>query len=204
MNDSHAIKSLAELRTVIPEPNPAVHRKIATALDDHSLGFIGESPLVFVSTVDNSFNVDVSPKGDHPGFVLAEGNSTLLIPERTGNRLAYGFQNILQNGGIGLIFVVPGVRETLRINGTATLTRDPAVLKQFAVDEKPALLCTRVEIKECFFHCGKAMIRSHVWDSNHWKSTVAKEAAVKQISASIGISESVFRKVAEDDYLQNL
>lgn len=170
----------------------------------HARQFIAESPLVFVSTTDRQFNSDVSPKGDVPGFVRVEDSKTLLIPERSGNRLAYGFQNIIQTGAIGLIFVVPGVRETLRVNGSALLTRDPLLLEQFVSNGKPALLCCRVAVKEAFFHCGKAMIRSNVWQPETWSDTDAKDAAVKQLSRRFDVTESACQKTLDDDYRLNL
>ena len=94
--------------------------------------------------------------------------ANLLIPERVGNRLVFGFRNILGNGEIGLIFLAPHQRETLRIKGTATLHTDPEVLETMAVKGRPALLYTRVKVEECFFHCGKALIRSHLWEPERW------------------------------------
>src|SRR5687768_12355477 len=134
MQDLHTITSIEQLRQVIPLPNPGLQRKVIDSLDSNARQFIAESPFVLVSTVDRDLNIDVSPKGDAPGFVRVESASQLLIPERSGNRLTFGFQNILDTGAIGLIFLIPGVRETLRVNGRATLDRDPALLEAFAVD----------------------------------------------------------------------
>jgi len=173
-------------------------------LDENARQFISESPLILVATADRRFNIDVSPKGDAPGFVHMENSSTLLIPERSGNRLTYGFQNLLDTGSIGLIFLIPGVRETLRVNGSAVLTREPALLQKFAVGGKAALLCTRVAIKECFFHCAKALIRSKLWQPEHWRGGASKDAAVKQWAASFGMDEAAVRQRLEEDYRCNL
>lgn len=204
MQDEHVITTVEQLRTVIPEPNPIVKKKIFNSLDDYSRQFIAESPLVFVSTSDKNLNTDVSPKGDEPGFVRVEDPFTLLIPERPGNRLAYGFQNIIETGAISLIFLVPGVRETLRINGTAVITRDPSLMQEFVSNNKPALLCTRITVKECFFHCGKALIRSKLWQPEVWKEASSKVGVVKHFSEGLGIAESVFREKMIEDYRCNL
>lgn len=204
MQDANVVSSVEQLRAVIPAPNPVVQRKVSSVLDESAQQFIGESPLIFVSTSDHQFNVDVSPKGDLPGFVRVENPSELLIPERPGNRLTYGFQNIIETGSIGLIFLIPGVRETLRVNGTAVITRDPVLLREFAANGKEALLCTRVTVKECFFHCGKALIRSKLWLPETWRDVSSKGAAVKSLASRFGVSEAAMRDKAEEDYRCNL
>jgi predicted pyridoxine 5'-phosphate oxidase superfamily flavin-nucleotide-binding protein len=118
--------------------------------------------------------------------------------------LTYGFQNILQTGAIGLIFLIPGVRETLRVNGRASLTSDPALLESFAVDGKAALLCTRVTIHEVFFHCAKAFIRSKLWQPESWRGGPAKDAAIKQWATRFAMDESAVRQRLEEDYRGNL
>ena len=168
MADAWAIETEEQLREVIGEPNPMTGAKVAADIDDVSRDFIATSPLVLVATSDANGNLDVSPKGDAPGFCLVEDDRTVVIPERPGNKLAYGFLNILNHGKIGLIFLLPGVRETLRINGTAKLMRDPGVLEKLSADGKPALLATRVVVDECFMHCGKALIRSQLWQHEKW------------------------------------
>lgn len=178
--DEHSITSGADLEAVLGEPTEFVSKKVSAEVTPAAAEFIGRSPLVFVATSDAHGALDVSPKGDAPGFVEVDGSSALLIPERLGNKLAYGFRNILATGRIGLIFVVPGVRETLRANGTATVTKDPELLDRLGARGKPALLATRVTVEECFFHCGKAMIRSQAWKPETWgepgESLLVKDA----------------------------
>ncbi len=168
MQDEYRIHDEAGIEAVLGEPMEFVRAKVVTQLDPAMLEFIARAPLVFVSTIDANGHVDVSPKGDPGGFVQAPDSHTLLLPERPGNRLTFGFRNILRNGEIGLIFVVPRQRETLRIKGRATLHRDPEMLESMTVGGKPALMYTRVEIAECFFHCGKALIRSKLWQPDAW------------------------------------
>jgi uncharacterized protein len=204
MQDVHIISSLAQLREVIPAPNAATQKKVSSLLDTHAQQFISASPLVFVSTSDRHCNMTVSPKGDAPGFVRVEDPSTLLIPERPGNRLTYGFQNLIETRTIGLIFLIPGVKETLRVNGTAIITRDPALLKEFMSNGKAALLCTRVTINECYFHCAKALIRSKLWQPEAWDVASSKDLAVKQWASSFGVAESSITDKLEEDYRCNL
>ncbi|HSG89212.1 MAG TPA: MSMEG_1061 family FMN-dependent PPOX-type flavoprotein [Pseudomonadales bacterium] len=168
MSDDHLIRTEADLVAVLGAASPVAAGKIAPELDAMSRDFIAASPLLLLSTSGADGRLDVSPKGDAPGFVVAEDDRTLLIPERRGNRMALGFRNLLETGRIGLLFLLPGVRETLRINGSAEISRDPELLARFAVDGRPALLVTRVHIEECFLHCGKALIRSRLWQPDAW------------------------------------
>ena len=167
MESKYIIKSESELEAVIGMPMN-VKEKIVPRLDELMKQFIRKSSLVFISTIDANGHLDVSPKGDPCGFVKIDEAGNLLIPDRPGNRLTLGFRNILRNGQIGLIFVVPNQRETLRVKGIATLNNDPAILASLQANNKPALLCTYVEVRECFMHCGKAMVRSKVWQPQSW------------------------------------
>jgi len=168
VSDVTAITTEAELEALLGAPMEFVRMKVRDRLDDAMRKFIDHSPLAFISTIDERGHVDVSPKGDPPGFVQVDDRGDLLIPDRLGNRLTFGFRNILRNEEIGLLFVVPTERETLRVKGRATLHHDPAVLEAMSVGGKPALLYTRVRVEECFFHCGKALIRSKLWQPDSW------------------------------------
>jgi len=181
-----------ELEAVIGERQEWVKCKILSELDPVMKEFIARSPFVLVSTIDEHGYVDVSPKGDPSGFVLVDDNGCLLIPERPGNKLTYGFRNILRNGGIGLLFVLPNQRETLRVKGIATLHRDPEILDKMKVNDKPALMYTRVEVKECSIHCGKALIRSRLWKPEAWDATPGS-LAVRQFA-------SILRDGSEEAY----
>lgn len=172
MENKYIIKNESELESVIGSPQAIVKAKVATQLDDAMKEFIRNSPLVFISTIDANGHVDVSPKGDPCGFIKIDGAGNLLIPDRPGNRLTFGFRNILRNGEIGLLFVVPNQRETLRVKGVATLYNEPGLLAELQANNKPALLCTYVEVKECFMHCGKALIRSRLWQPQSWDTSL--------------------------------
>lgn len=204
--DPHRIENEAQLREVIPPPNPKTEVKVFDHVDDYARAFIERSPLLLLATTDRAGALDVSPKGDAPGFVTVDGPGTLLVPDRPGNKLAYGFRNILEQPHVGLIFVVPGVTETLRVNGTAELTRDPALLCRLEAGGKPALLVTRVRVKECFFHCGKALIRSKLWKAETWpegfKANLGEQMA-KRLEAGDDVAAAI-EKGLEEGYRNNL
>lgn len=186
MSDNYRIESIADLEAITGEPMDFLKDKVLPALDEIMTSFIARSPLAFISTLDSQGRVDVSPKGDPGGFVQVDDQGRLLIPERPGNRLTFGFRNLLANSQIGLIFIVPNERETLRIKGTASMHCDPQLLEAMAVKGKDALLYTRVDVTECFFHCGKAMIRSKMWQPDSWSATAPNNAMIENLSNVMG------------------
>ena len=200
------ITTIEGLRAKIGSPHPSTETKKYTALNEEALEFINASPFLVMTTSSSANNLDASPKGDQPGFVIAEDNKTLLIPDRPGNKLADGHLNILDNPTIGLIFFVPNTRETLSINGSAELIDDADVLDRLAARGRPALLATRVKIEECFFHCGKALIRSKLWQPESWpeKGNVSfGKMFVKHSDADPKIAALVDAEI-EKDYQENL
>ncbi len=168
MSDSHAISTVAELRAVIGKEVPGLSEKNVDHLNDFALDYLAKAPFLVMATSDANGNLDASPKGDGPGFVEVEDERTLVIPDRPGNKLAYGHLNILDNPRIGLIFMIPGTPETFRVNGDAELTADPELLERLAARGKPATLAVRVHVKEAFFHCAKAFMRSGLWQPDSW------------------------------------
>ncbi len=194
MSDPHAIESEEQLRELIEPPNPVIQTKLFESIDPFAKRFIEHAPIIMVATGSPEHGLDVSPKGDAPGFVEVESEKILLIPERPGNKLAYGFRNILANAQIGLIFIVPGVKETLRVNGRAELTRDPEVLERLSARNKPALLATRVHVEESFFHCGKAFIRSKLWKPDSWPEGMKADLG-KQLAARMKAGDDVAREI---------
>jgi PPOX class probable FMN-dependent enzyme len=187
----HRITDEARLEEVLGTPMDFVRQKVLPGLNEAMRQFIRCSPLVFVATVDASGLPDVSPKGDPEGFVEVDGEGRLLIPERPGNRLTFGFRNILRNGEIGLIFVVPNQLETLRVKGRASLHTDPGVLDAMQAGGKPALLYTQVEVEECFFHCGKALVRSKLWQPGAWNENRRSIAARGLMSPGVPDEDTV-------------
>jgi PPOX class probable FMN-dependent enzyme len=164
------LTSLADLRRVIGEPKPTTRAKILDALDEQAIDFLARCPFALLATTAADGTVEVSPKGDEPGFIRVEDPKTLLIPERVGNNLAFGLTNILDNGRIGLIALVPATGETLRISGTAELHDDADLVASLGSTGKPALLATRVRIKHCYFHCARSTVRAKLWDPAAWPS----------------------------------
>lgn len=201
MDDTYAIEDEQALANVIGQPLEFMDQKVLPALEEAMVDFIARSPLMFISTLDPEGRADVSPKGDPPGFTQVDPEGNLLIPERPGNRLTFGFKNILRDNRVGLIFVLPGTRETLRVKGLATLHRDPQVLEQMSVSGKPALMFTRVQVQECFFHCGKAMIRSKLWQPDSWQQS-ERSPMVQQITRAMD-GDAELEKVIEGELEKN-
>jgi uncharacterized protein len=158
------ITSVDQLRELVGAPSERARLKQLARLDVHCRAFIARSPFVVMSTADGAGRCDVSPKGDRPGFVLLLDDETLVIPDRPGNRRFDSLRNITENPGVGLLFIIPGMDETLRVNGSAQLARDQELLARLAVDGKPPLLAIVVHVEEAFLHCGKAFLRSQLWD----------------------------------------
>jgi hypothetical protein len=158
----------AQLRAHIGHPSHRVVAKHVTALDVHSRAFIGRSPLVLIASADAAGAIDVSPKGDPPGFVQVLDDQTLAIPERPGNRKADTFSNLIENPRVGLLFLIPGKQETLRVSGSARIVRDEWLRVRLAAHGKTPELALVVTIEEVFFHCAKFAIRSRMWNTDSW------------------------------------
>ena len=162
------VTSEQELREILGAPNPRSLLKEHAHVDPHARAFIGLSPLLLMATSGADGRCDVSPKGDAPGFVLVLDERRLVIPDRPGNKRLDGMRNLLVNPHIGLIFLVPGRPDTLRVNGRACLTRDPDLLERCVAHGKTPTLAIGVEVEECFLHCPKAFLRSRLWATEHW------------------------------------
>jgi PPOX class probable FMN-dependent enzyme len=165
------IESEEALRALVGTPSELALRKQLTGLDAHCREFIAHAPFVLVATASAAGQCDVSPKGDAPGFVRVLDDRHLAIPDRPGNKRLDGMRNILGNPHVGLIFLVPGRRETLRVNGRACITRDPTLLASMEAMGKRPLLAIGVEIEEVYLHCAKAFIRSALWQPERWPGT---------------------------------
>ena len=204
--DAHRITTIEQLRARIGEPHPLVPHKLLHALDQTAIEFIRRSPFLLLATADVAGHLDVSPKGDGPGFVAVENETTLLIPDRKGNKLLFGLQNILVNPHVGIIFLVPGTEETLRVNGTAELTADPAILERLPARGQSAVVAIRMTVQECFFHCAKAFKRSQLWRPETWPQRQPISFG-KLLAAKIGGDAAMAQQidqVVEEDYKNNL
>ncbi len=205
-SSDYRVTSIDQLRTIMGEPGKLTPLKLLTALDDTAIDFIQRSPFLVLSTADAEGNQDASPKGDGPGFVAIEDRNTLLIPDRKGNKLLFGLQNILANPRVGLLFIAPPTSETLRINGTAELIVDPQILERLSARGQPAQLAIRVTVRECFFHCAKAFIRSQLWNHEQWPDPM-KISFGKYLAAKMNASADVAQQIdsfVEQDYKTNL
>ncbi|WP_169544790.1 pyridoxamine 5'-phosphate oxidase family protein [Sneathiella aquimaris] len=162
-----SINSLEELRAIYGEPKEAVLKKILPSLEDHGKNFIARSPFLIMSTSDKNGRADASPKGDMAGFVLVPDNQTILIPDRIGNNITDSLRNIIENPEVGLIFFIPGIRETLRVNGPCEILADADLLDRFKEKGKTPRTVLKVTVREAYMHCGKAIIRSDLWGETH-------------------------------------
>lgn len=162
------IASREELRSIYKQPSERAVGKEIRHLDHHCRHFITNSPFVLIGSNDGAGNADVSPKGDKPGFVAVLDDTTLAIPDRPGNNRLDTLENILINPSVGLIFFVPGMDETLRVNGTASLTVDEGLRQRLAVDGKAPISVMLVTVKAVYMHCAKAFMRSQLWQPGSW------------------------------------
>ena len=158
------IENVEQLRESYGAPSERALKKQLSRLDKYCRDFIARSPFLVVASADPSGRCDASPKGDAPGFVQVIDDTTLLIPDRLGNNRIDTLANLIARPGIGLIFFVPGINETLRVNGKSSITTDPTLLELFAVNGKVPRSAIMVTAEEIYFHCGKALIRSDLWN----------------------------------------
>jgi uncharacterized protein len=162
------VTSKQELRAIFGEPSERAVLKCHSSLDEHSRAFIAASPFVLLATSNAAGQCDVSPKGDAPGFVLVLDDTHLVVPDRPGNARTDGWTNILENPHVGMIFLVPGRGDTLRVNGRASIVRDGEILARLAAHGKLPKVALGVEIEEAYLHCPKAFMRSSLWDPSTW------------------------------------
>ena len=158
------IDSLEQLRAHYPPAQGRSLSKQLDRLDPHCIAFIGLSPFVVLATGGAGGQLDASPRGGAPGFVHVLDAHTLLLPDAKGNNRLDSFSNIAETGRAGLLFMIPGVDETLRVNGEASLSDDPALLAHFAAEHNPPRLVMRLRVAEAYLHCAKALMRARLWD----------------------------------------
>ncbi len=157
-----------ELRSVLGEPSELVRSKINDRLNHLTRQFVERSPFVCLATSAADGTCDVSPRGDPAGFVRVLDERTLLLPDRPGNRLADSFRNVLENPHVAIIFIIPGISDTFRVNGRATIVEDPELLEPCAVEGKVPLLGLQIEVDEAYTHCPKAFLRARLWDPERY------------------------------------
>ena len=164
----HTVTSLPQLEALVGLPNERAATKVRDRLSDVHREWIAASPFVVLSTVGADGRVDTSPKGDPPGFVHVLDATTIAIPERPGNRRVDGYRNVLETHRAGTLFLVPGRGDTLRVNGDARIVSDAPYFDAMVVQGNRPILAVEITVDEVFFHCAKAFMRSHLWDSETW------------------------------------
>ncbi len=160
--------AVCDLASIYPKPTPRVIAKARPEIDVHSKKFIALSPFCVLATSGSDGSVDASPRGGNPGFVHVAGPNQLLMPDRSGNNRIDSFRNIVEGSGfVQLIFFVPGIDETLRVGGKGSVSADPELMATMVEFGKPPRAVLRIDVKEAYFHCGKALMRSKLWSADH-------------------------------------
>ncbi|MEZ5779244.1 MAG: pyridoxamine 5'-phosphate oxidase family protein [Paracoccaceae bacterium] len=192
------------LREIYGPPSPRAAAKVIRKLDQHCRDFISSAPFLVLATSDGD-NLDVSPKGDPVGFVRIEDDRHLLIPDRPGNNRIDGMLNLLRSPKIALIFMIPTVAETLRVNGSASIHDDPELCQGFAVNGRAPKTVLRIAVEEVFSHCGKASLRAGLWKPETWPAErpVATLNEIVRDHAGIAV-DSIEQSAVDDLYRRTL
>jgi len=180
------IDSIESLRGLYGEAKERSVRKQLPSLDAHCLRFIGLSPFVVLASGSADGRYDASPRGGEPGFVQAPDAHTLLIPDASGNNRLDTLQNIIATGRVGLLFLIPGVDETLRVNGRARLESAPEVLARFPGERRSPKLAIEVKVEDAYLHCAKAFMRSKLWDPASRRERSALPTMGQMLADQIG------------------
>lgn len=196
-----------QIREKVGYPSLVVQKKSVHKLDKHCRSFIAKSPLLFISSSDGKGRCDVSPRGDAPGSVLILDDHHLVIPERPGNRRLDTLLNILENPHVGLIFLIPGLDETLRVNGKACIVEDEVIMEKMKSHGKSPLMGIGVKIEEAYIHCGKAFIRSGAWHNETYPQQSELPSIPAMIAAhanTVELTEEAVEKGLKESYSQRL
>jgi len=200
--DKPQVKSQDDLRTHFGQVSPLAEKKVLDHLDKFCRDFSALSPFLVVASSDGAGGADASPRGDAPGFVAVVDDKTLLIPDRRGNNRVDTFGNILASPGVGLIFLVPGINETLRINGRAEISQDPELLTPLAVQNVVPIIGLKIHVEQAYFHCGKALMRSKLWnpaaqvERNSFPTLgriIAEQTAAIEVETAEKVMEEAYR-----------
>ena len=192
------LSTTEELRTVYKPASDGAVRKELKALDSHCRSFLARSPFVVIGSTDGNGHADVTPKGDRPGFVAVLDATTIAIPDRPGNNRLDTLENLIADPAIGLLFLIPGMNETLRINGTARITTDEALRTRFAIDGKLPLSVIVVTVASAYMHCAKAFMRSELWQPDSWPDRASMPTLGQILKDQLALAESA---AATDDWL---
>jgi hypothetical protein len=195
-----------ELYDIYAQPDEGVRAKAVAAFDEHCRAFIALSPFVLVATADTDGRCDVSPRGGAPGFVSVIDDTRLAMADASGNNRLDTVRNIVQTGRAGLLFLIPGMPETLRVNGRASISSDPALLERFATAGKPPKTLIGIDLEEAFLHCAKAFMRSALWKPEAWPDRAGLARPAQIWKDHIGMPDPLEEVEAwlADDYANNL
>lgn len=203
LNPDHLVTDERSLRGLFHAISPLAAQKSLRSLDRHSQEFIRRAPFLCLGTQSAEGKADVSPRGDPVGFVRILDAQTLAIPDRPGNNRLDSLSNIVANPNVGLLFIIPGFDDTLRVNGHASLTTDPELLQSMSVDGRAPKLAIVVQISEVFMHCAKAFRRSHLWDPTHFQDRSEMPTLAKIVlDQTIGAPEDAREMREIDDQLE--
>jgi PPOX class probable FMN-dependent enzyme len=189
-----------------PEPDAGSIRKELKQLDRHCRSFIARSPFVLIGSSDGKGNADVTPKGDKPGFAVVLDDNTIAIPDRPGNNRLDTLENIVVNPAVGLLFLIPGMNETLRINGEAKITIDATLRERLAVEGKPPQSVVIITVKAAYMHCAKAFMRSELWKPESWpeRSSMPTLGEILRDQLAVDQSASETDRRLDEAYKQTL
>ena len=185
ITDSKQLRSLYDL------PNERAKKKQLTSLDTHAINFIKKSPFLVLSTFNQNGEIDASPRGGQPGFVQVTSDSEIIIPDSKGNNRIDSLVNIVESGRVGTLFLIPGMDETLRVNGRAYVSIDPEHLNLFSLKEKPPKTVIVFQVEEVFLHCAKALMRSKLWMSESQIDRSSFPTMGQMLKEQLGSSEEV-------------
>ncbi len=187
--DAHEVSTLAQLRELYRPPSEGSVRKELDRIDERCRELIALSPFLVMASASSDGACDASPKGGPPGFVTVLDEHRLLMPDAAGNRRLDGLANMVENPRVGLVFLIPGMGETLRVNGRVKLTRDPAVVESLATGGRTAALAILVEVEQAYIHCAKSILRSGLWRSESWSDPDQIPSAAQILSEHTGLGD---------------
>jgi PPOX class probable FMN-dependent enzyme len=198
------VTSVEELRDIVGHPTELVAKKVSPRLSDVHREWLGAAALAFVGTTDAQGRLDVSPKGDPPGFVHVVDDSTIAIPERPGNKRVDGYLNVLERPRVGTVFVIPGRGDTLRINGSARVLADADYFDAMVVKGKRPILALEISVEEVFFHCSKAFLRSDAWQPERWNPTAVPTVAQLAKTFKPDLTQAELDEYYSEDNLRSM
>ncbi|MFV2171528.1 pyridoxamine 5'-phosphate oxidase family protein [Actinomadura sp. LOL_016] len=181
------VTSEAELREIVKEPAQTIWDKDIARIDEHARTIIAHSPFVALATSNSDGTCDVSPRGDPPGSVLVLDDHHLALADRPGNHRVDNFRNVLDNPHVGLLFIIPGMNETLRVNGRATIVADAPFFDDMVVQGKRPRLALLIEVQELYMHCAKAFLRSALWEPETWPDRASLPTLGRIVKDQMGI-----------------